>query len=69
VYASKHHFLDADPVYLEWVDGISPPVRALDDTTLDIEPHTGSSFEVHQRLQVSALNTRPHSFALLFSAP
>eukprot|EP00045_Choanoeca_perplexa_P014570 m.172565 g.172565 ORF g.172565 m.172565 type:complete len:562 (+) comp16720_c0_seq2:2532-4217(+) len=62
VYASKHHFLDADPIYLSMIDGVSPPVRALHDTTLDIEPHTGSSFEVHQRLQINVQMRRVDGF-------
>eukprot|EP00056_Hartaetosiga_gracilis_P000951 m.41493 g.41493 ORF g.41493 m.41493 type:complete len:545 (+) comp10430_c0_seq2:30-1664(+) len=52
-FASKPHFLDADPVYLQMVDGLAPPNRTLHDTTIDVEPYTGSSFRIHDRLQVS----------------
>eukprot|EP00730_Choanoeca_flexa_P013599 TRINITY_DN5498_c0_g1_i2.p1 TRINITY_DN5498_c0_g1~~TRINITY_DN5498_c0_g1_i2.p1 ORF type:complete len:557 (+),score=145.85 TRINITY_DN5498_c0_g1_i2:140-1810(+) len=62
VYASKHHFLDADPIYLSMVSGVSPPERDLHDTTLDIEPHTGSSFNVHQRLQINVQMQRVDGF-------
>lgn len=53
-FASKPHFLDADPVYRQMVDGIPPPNRTLHDTTLDIEPYTGAGMVIHQRLQVRA---------------
>ena len=52
-FASKPHFLDADPVYRQMVDGIAPPNRSLHDTTLDLEPYTGAGMNIHQRLQVS----------------
>eukprot|EP00049_Salpingoeca_infusionum_P011165 m.192416 g.192416 ORF g.192416 m.192416 type:complete len:548 (-) comp14854_c1_seq1:4308-5951(-) len=52
-FASKEHFLDADPVFLQMVDGVPPPNRTLHDTTLDVEPLTGTSMIVHDRLQIN----------------
>ena len=54
VFASKPNFLDGDPIYRSWITGMGEPNRTLDDTTLDVEPLTGASFDIHQRLQVRA---------------
>lgn len=40
IFASKPHFLDADPVYREEVSGLHPD-PAKHDSYLDIEPLTG----------------------------
>eukprot|EP00051_Salpingoeca_urceolata_P028657 m.487773 g.487773 ORF g.487773 m.487773 type:complete len:560 (+) comp25243_c0_seq1:101-1780(+) len=54
IFASKPHFLDADPNFLENVTGIAPAIRAQHDTFLNLEPWTGSVMEAHQRLQINA---------------
>ena len=40
VFASKPHFLDADPAFLHNVTGLSPD-RAKHDSYLDVEPVGG----------------------------
>ncbi|XP_065920236.1 lysosome membrane protein 2-like [Dysidea avara] len=52
VYGSKPHFLDCDESLLEAVEGISPPDKRVHDIIVDVEPVTGSTINVHNRLQV-----------------
>ncbi|XP_065921005.1 lysosome membrane protein 2-like isoform X2 [Dysidea avara] len=52
VYGSKPHFLDCDESLHKAVEGISPPNRNRDDILADIEPITGSSLRLHQRIQL-----------------
>ena len=40
VFASKPHFLDADPSYLDHIMGLNPEA-SLHDSYLDVEPITG----------------------------
>ena len=51
-YASKPHFLDGDPALLLNVSGLSP-VRDLHDLFVDIEPTTGVTVAVHNRVQIN----------------
>ena len=43
-FASKPHFLDADPGYRENVSGMHPD-RSKHDSFLDVEPLTGICYE------------------------
>ena len=52
VFLSKPHFLDADPSYLEAVDGLSPN-RSIHDTSLYVEPISGLTMSAHKRLQIN----------------
>ena len=51
-YASKPHFLDGDPALLLNVSGLSPN-RDLHDLFVDIEPTTGVTVAVHNRVQIN----------------
>lgn len=78
VYGSKPHFLDCDPSLRTAMEGIREPDRAKDDIFVDIEPvrnskllghHytsliqiTGSSLNVHQRLQLNINVTKTSIF-------
>ena len=43
IFASKPHFLDADPGYRDNVTGLVPD-RSIHDSNLDIEPITGQLY-------------------------
>ena len=51
-YASKPHFLDGDPALLLNVSGLSPD-RDRHDLFVDIEPTTGVTVAVHNRVQIN----------------
>jgi hypothetical protein len=53
ITASKPHFLDGEP-RLNENSGLSPGIRELHDTLVDVEPITGTTVFVHERLQVNA---------------
>jgi lysosome membrane protein 2 len=52
VFASKPHFLDADPLFLANLTGLSPN-RTLHDSYLDIEPNTGGALRAAKRIQIN----------------
>eukprot|EP01028_Stygiella_incarcerata_P008750 TRINITY_DN391_c0_g1_i2.p1 TRINITY_DN391_c0_g1~~TRINITY_DN391_c0_g1_i2.p1 ORF type:complete len:763 (-),score=192.23 TRINITY_DN391_c0_g1_i2:581-2869(-) len=52
IMMSKPHFLDCDTSAYENITGMSPN-RELHDTFVDVEPHLGSMFRGHKRLQLS----------------
>lgn len=54
IFECKAHFLDADPVLVAAVNGISPD-RDLHDTLLDVEPLSGVTMQAQKRLQVNIL--------------
>lgn len=49
-FASKPHYLDADPAFIEDVEGVTPS-RDLHDTFLDLDPYTGLVLSAAERLQ------------------
>ena len=51
-YGSKPHFLDADPDLLSNVSGLSPD-RSRHELFIDIEPTTGVTVAVHNRVQIN----------------
>ncbi|KAI6645842.1 CD36-like lysosomal integral membrane protein II [Oopsacas minuta] len=51
-YGSKPHFLDADPNLLSNVSGLFPD-REIHDLFVDIEPTTGVTIAVHNRVQIN----------------
>eukprot|EP00053_Salpingoeca_punica_P010396 m.93577 g.93577 ORF g.93577 m.93577 type:complete len:551 (-) comp15378_c1_seq1:281-1933(-) len=53
IFASKPFFLQADPVYRTTLTGLQEPDITIHDTTLDIEPWTGSVMRAHQRVQIN----------------
>jgi lysosome membrane protein 2 len=61
VFASKPHFLDADPGYRENVTGLKPN-RALHDSYLDVEPITGHVLRAAKRIQINLRLHRYHYF-------
>jgi hypothetical protein len=52
IMMSKPHFLDCDSSAHNNITGMSPN-RELHDTFVDVEPHLGSMFRGHKRLQLS----------------
>lgn len=52
LFISKPHFLDADPVLVASLNGLSPN-EEIHDTYIDIEPNTGALCRVHNRVQVN----------------
>lgn len=50
VFVTKPHFLDTDPIALEYITGLSPN-RTLHDSKIDIEPITGLVINAAKRLQ------------------
>jgi len=53
IFMSKPHFLDADQELLDDVQGLTPPVRELHDTMVDVEPISGVTMQAAKRLQVN----------------
>lgn len=53
VFISKPHFLDADPSYLNSVEGISSPKMWDHNTILGVEHHTGATMYGRKRLQIN----------------
>jgi len=51
-FASKPHFLDADPAILEPLLGVAPN-RDVHDTYLDIERNSGAALRIRERLQTA----------------
>jgi len=52
VYLSKPHFLDADPYYLNAVEGLNPNAE-IHESIVDIEPITGLPMNAYERLQIN----------------
>jgi len=52
IFLSKPHFLDADPYYLECVDGMDPN-ETRHDIMIDVEPNTGKTMNAAKRLQIN----------------
>eukprot|EP01059_Diplonema_ambulator_P013833 TRINITY_DN244_c0_g1_i4.p1 TRINITY_DN244_c0_g1~~TRINITY_DN244_c0_g1_i4.p1 ORF type:complete len:530 (+),score=201.97 TRINITY_DN244_c0_g1_i4:42-1592(+) len=53
IMVSKPHFLDADPYYASLLTGMEPADRDRDDTTIWVEPITGSGVAANQRVQIN----------------
>eukprot|EP01059_Diplonema_ambulator_P013830 TRINITY_DN244_c0_g1_i1.p1 TRINITY_DN244_c0_g1~~TRINITY_DN244_c0_g1_i1.p1 ORF type:complete len:522 (+),score=186.29 TRINITY_DN244_c0_g1_i1:72-1637(+) len=53
IMVSKPHFLDADPYYASLLTGMEPADRDRDDTTIWIEPITGSAVAANQRIMIN----------------
>eukprot|EP00735_Rhodelphis_limneticus_P008778 TRINITY_DN2265_c0_g1::TRINITY_DN2265_c0_g1_i1::g.6812::m.6812 TRINITY_DN2265_c0_g1::TRINITY_DN2265_c0_g1_i1::g.6812 ORF type:complete len:587 (+),score=203.31,sp/O18824/SCRB1_BOVIN/25.31/4e-28,CD36/PF01130.16/1.3e-74 TRINITY_DN2265_c0_g1_i1:37-1761(+) len=53
-YASKPHFLDADPLLVEDIEGLSPSSDEH-NTYLDVEYNTGITFRARKRLQANVV--------------
>lgn len=61
VFASKPHFLDADPGYVNNVTGLYPN-RELHDSYLDVEPITGAVIRAAKRIQINLQLKRTNHF-------
>jgi len=68
VYASKPHFLDADPALVSAIGAGIAPVRNLHDTWLDVEPISGITLRASKRLMGSVRLT-PVNATLPFGPP
>jgi len=56
LFASKAHFLDADPQLANGVIGLNPD-REIHEVYLDFEPNTGVAMRAAKRLQVNTFHT------------
>jgi len=54
LFLSKPHFLDADSYYLDALEGLSPD-RTKHDTTIYVEPITGTTMKAAKRLQLNVM--------------
>jgi len=59
IFITKPHFLDADPILLNGVNGLSPPDSDKHDTTIDVEPNSGFVMRAFKRMQI---NVRMYPF-------
>lgn len=53
-FVSLPHFLNADPIYLEEVEGLSPE-ESKHEFFMKLEPETGTPLEVRARAQINML--------------
>ena len=66
VFGSKPHFLDADPLLLDSVVGLSPD-RNKHDTVIDVEPTTGANIFFRRQLQVNVQVNRTEKTWRIFN--
>ena len=50
---SKPHFLDGAEELREAVDGLQPPDRNRDETTIDLEPTIAANLEFQKQIQIN----------------